>query len=180
MDDDKSPSPIGVVLYDPDMKVIWQSRPSSSEGSFRFPTSTTTGRRAQSAHLVGLKYQLCIQNGNLGADDYIGEQDGLDREVGFALRVSTPRRYLEDSEAGPDDVLTAHLVEMTRELMEGLETMTDHQEYVREREARHLDLSQSTFRRIVQWTVVEAGVLILIAGGQVYYLRKFFEQKRYL
>lgn len=64
--------------------------------------------------------------------------------------------------------------------MEGLNTMSDHQEYMRGRENRHSVLADTTLSRIVQWTVLEAVVLILISCGQVLYLKKFFEQRRYL
>jgi hypothetical protein len=115
----------------------------------------------------------------MGSDDYVSPKDGVDREVGFAIRVIPPRRGIE-GEAGPDDRLTAHLIELSEKLMEGLDTMTDHQEYMRERENRHTLLADSTFNRVVQWTLLEAVVLVLISFGQVLYLKKFFEQRRYL
>lgn len=65
-------------------------------------------------------------------------------------------------------------------MLAGLQTMADHQEYMRERENHHTDLASATFHRVVQWTVLEAIVLILIASGQVIYLRRFFEKTRYL
>lgn len=65
-------------------------------------------------------------------------------------------------------------------MMEGLHTMGDHQEYMRDRENRHSVLADTTLSRIMQWTVLEAIVLILISCGQVLYLKKFFEQRRYL
>ena len=114
----------------------------------------------------------------MGSDDYVAEQDGHDREVGFAIRVTPPSRGLE--EAGPDDGLNANLIKLSDKLLEGLQTMTDHQEYMREREYRHTALADVTFNRVVQWTVLEAIVLALISLGQVLYLKKFFEVKTYL
>ena len=166
LDDELSPDPIAVVLYNSKQTPIWRSAPKASEGTFSIP------------HASG-KFELCIQNGKAGSDDYVAEKDGVDREVGFAFRVILPQRALEDA-AGPDDRLTANLISMSDVLMEGLRTMSDHQEYMRGRENRHTTLAELTFHRIVQWTVLEAVVLIIISFGQVLYLKKFFEQKRYL
>ncbi len=82
--------------------------------------------------------------------------------------------------AAPDDRLTSHLIEFSANLIEGVHTITDHKEYIRERENRHTVLADSTFNRVVEWTFLEAIVLVLISCGQVLYLKKFFEQRRYL
>jgi len=156
-----------VILYDPKMTPVWKSDSGSSEGSFSVQGSFG-------------KYELCIQNGNLGSDDYYATKDGNPREVGFAVRVTTPLRGLEDEKSGPDDSLTTHLLDMCIKMLAGLQTMADHQEYMRERENHHTILADTTFHRVVQWTVLEAVVLILIATGQVIYLRRFFEKTRYL
>ena len=165
LDDDLPPDPVGVILFDSKMTPVWRSRPGASEGFF-------------SLHGSG-RYELCIQNGNIGHDDTYAPKDGNDREIGFAIRVVPPARELEN-EAGPDTRLNSHLLELSQKLMAGLETMSDHQEYMRERENRHTILADITFNRVVQWTMLEACVLMLIACGQVLYLKKFFEQRRYL
>lgn len=166
LDDEISPDPIGVTLYDSKQTPIWRSQPKASEGTF-----SVTGSG---------KFELCIQNGRQGSDDYVANKDGTDRQIGFAIRVIPPPSRGEDGEAGPDNRLTSHLMELSEKLMEGLHTMNDHQEYMRERENRHLLVADTTLSRIVQWTVLEAIVLILISCGQVLYLKKFFEQRRYL
>lgn len=166
LDDELSPDPVGVILYNEKMAPVWKSQSGSTEGSF-----TVTGSG---------KYELCIQNGSLGSDDYYGAKDGMAREVGFAVRVIPPLRGLEDEKSGPDDSLTTNLLEMFTKILAGLQTMADHQEYMRERENRHTDLADTTFNRVVQWTMLEAVVLVLIATGQVLYLKRFFEQTRYL
>ncbi len=166
LDDDLSSNPIGITLYDGKMTPIWRSRAGESEGSFYVRGSG--------------KFELCVQNGSVGSDDYFGENDGKSREVGFAVRVTAPLRGLEDGKIGLDDRVTSNLLDMCGTLMRGLQTMGDHQEYMRERENRHMTLAYTTFHRVVQWTVLEAVVLVLIAFGQVLYLKRFFEQTRYL
>jgi hypothetical protein len=166
LDDELSPDPVGVTLYDEKMAPVWRSKSGASEGAFSVRGSG--------------KYELCIQNGSLGSDDYYAARDGNSREVGFAVRVVPPLRGLEDEKVGPDDRLTSNLLEMCATMNRGLQTMLDHQEYMRERENRHTALADTTFHRVVQWTVLEAVVLVLIACGQVLYLKRFFEQTRYL
>lgn len=167
LDDDLEAGVVGVTLYDEKSTPVWQSYTGATEGSFSLYGS---GR-----------FELCIQNGQLGSDDKFYPKDGIAREVGFAIRVAPQsQRGMEDGKAGPDDRLTSHLLEQSAKLMDGLHTMMDHQEYMRGRENKHSVLAEMTFNRVVQWTVLEAIVLALIACGQVLYLKKFFEQRRYL
>jgi len=166
LDDEISPAPIGVTLYDSKQTPIWRSQRGASEGTFSI---TGSG-----------KFELCIQNGRQGSDDYVADKDGFDRQVGFAVRVVPPSSRGQDGEAGPDNRLTTNLLDLSANLMEGLHTMSDHQEYMRERENRHALLADMTLNRIMQWTILEAIVLTLISCGQVLYLKKFFEQRRYL
>mmetsp|Transcript_52634 Transcript_52634/g.63371 ORF Transcript_52634/g.63371 Transcript_52634/m.63371 type:complete len:225 (-) Transcript_52634:138-812(-) len=167
LDDNIPPDPIAVTLYKEEgMITAWKSVPGASEGTFAM---LATGR-----HL------LCIRNGPDSGDDMSPMGDGLDRRVGFSIRVVPLQRGRNTEEAGPDDEKTAKLIELTNVLTEGLETMMDHQAYLRNREAVHRDLTEMTFQRVVRWTILEAVVLVAVAGGQVIYLRKFFEQRRYL
>lgn len=164
LDDNLSPGPLGATLYNDKEAPMWRSKPGASEDKF-------------SIHGEG-KFELCFQNGRLGHDDMYAPQDGEDREVGFNLRVTAPSRDMGD--AGPENRLMTNLSELTIKLLDGLHTMSDHQEYMRERENRHTLLAAATFDRVVQWTILEAMVLMLISLGQVLYLKKFFEQRRYL
>ena len=148
------------------MTPVWKSGAGASEGNFELYGSG--------------KYELCFQNGRIGNDDFYAPTDGFKREIGFSIRVTPPSRSMDNGMAGPEDRLNAHLLEMSHKLMDGMHNVLDHQEYMRERENRHSKLADATFSRVVQWTVLEAVVLALISLGQVLYLKKFFEQRRYL
>mmetsp|Transcript_2598 Transcript_2598/g.3990 ORF Transcript_2598/g.3990 Transcript_2598/m.3990 type:complete len:244 (+) Transcript_2598:40-771(+) len=172
LDDNISPDPVSVILYDERMNVMWRSQRAVPEDTFSVATS---GR-----------FSYCISNGFDGDDDISGKADGIPRNIGFTIRVREPQRGLDfntqngTKTEGPDDFKTAQLLKATAKLIEGLETMEDHQSYLRSREASHRDLVERTFRRVVRWTVLEAIVLVCVSGGQVMYLKKFFEQRRYL
>jgi len=164
LDDKLSPDPISVALYDSQFTALWQSKPGESEGIF--------------SHLGSGRHQLCISNGIESGDDIYGMYDGLSRTVGFSIRV-VPLQPGEEGE-GPGAENTSRLIEMSSSLMTWLSSMLDHQDYMRNREAVHRDLTEATFRRVVRWTLLEAFVLVLVSSGQVIYLKKFFEQRRYL
>jgi len=165
LDDNLSPDPVSIVLYDSKFTTVWQSKAGASEGIF--------------SHLGSGRHQLCISNGIMDGDDIYEMYDGNDRTVGFSVRVVTLQRGVEEEE-GPDDENTSRLIEMSNSLLSWLSSMMDHQDYMRNREAVHKDLTEATFHRVVRWTLLEAFVLVLVSGGQVIYLRKFFEQRRYL
>jgi len=76
--------------------------------------------------------------------------------------------------------MTTKLIDSAARLQANLEDISDHQSYMRARETSHRELSEKTFARVVRWTFLEGLVLLFVAGGQVMYLRKFFEKKRML
>jgi len=175
LDDELSADPISVVLYNSNRNDVWHSVPGSSEGTF-----SISGK--------GI-HELCISNGLGGSGPggrgrkAIQRADGNERTVGFAVRVKAPKRAKvgdNSSEEGPEDERTSNLISMSDTLLEGFYTMQDHQEYLKDREAKHQLLTTQTYGRIMRWTCLEALVLCFIAGGQVMYLKKFFEKKTYL
>lgn len=195
LDDGLSPNPLSVVLYDMSTprlpRPVWKSIRGRSEGIFTY-------KRARGRH------QLCIRN---GLDKL--PSDNQDRNVGFNIRVTpntipvpdgggmikettgatlgpnATKEEKEKHERAQEEAKRAHekttrVLSLSRELIRKLYDMTDHQAYLRNREGQHRELTEQTFSRIVRWTVLEAVVLVLVAVGQVWYLRKFFETKRYL
>mmetsp|Transcript_34672 Transcript_34672/g.75879 ORF Transcript_34672/g.75879 Transcript_34672/m.75879 type:complete len:281 (-) Transcript_34672:113-955(-) len=191
LDDGTSARPLSVVLYDSKMKAVYKSRFGKSEDSF-----SVVGK-------AGQRYELCIQNGlgvppagggmarSEGMDDddaYTNpRKDGQNRKVGWALRVRQYSQWVKDKDA--EDVTKEKtesekkaegLLELGNELLDSMETLMDHQAYLREREADHRALAESAFSLVLLWTVAEAAVLFVVAGGQIYYLRRFIERRSYL
>lgn len=70
------------------------------------------------------------------------------------------------------------LDDMIRELSGGLVGIKHEQEYMHIRDRIHRDINESTNSKVVWWSVFEAGILILMTCGQIYYLKRFFEVKR--
>jgi len=103
-------------------------------------------------------YTLCIENGN--------KKKAGSVEVGFAYRKSAEIKSTTD------------LAATVMEILQGLQDLSDHQSYMREREELHRDISESTNYRVLVWTLVEAIVLGIMTIWQIMYIRKFFEVKR--
>lgn len=160
LDDELSADPISVRLNDEKGRLLWKSIPGESEQIFELHVKR------------GGRFSLCLSN----KDDH----ENLDRTVGFALRVRAASRALTDMVQGPDGEKALELIEWAEELTEEWDTLLDHYDYLRSREAVQEELSDKIFQRVMRWTIVEALLLITIASAQVLYFRKFFEKRRYL
>lgn len=143
-------------------RVVWFSNEGEAEGAFEF--------RADSGGL----HRFCVENGK-----HL-EADGVERQIGWALRVRSLPRSLEEDIQGPDQQRALQLVEWASELQESWETLRDHYGFLKRREFLHKQLTEQTLSRVIRWTSVEGLVLALIAVGQVLYLRKFMETRSYL
>uniref|UniRef100_A0A1I7YZL6 GOLD domain-containing protein n=1 Tax=Steinernema glaseri TaxID=37863 RepID=A0A1I7YZL6_9BILA len=76
------------------------------------------------------------------------------------------------------DVDGQKLEEMVRELSTALTSVKHEQEYMEVRERVHRQINENTNSRVVMWAVFEAVVLVSMALGQIFYLKRFFEVRR--
>ena len=121
----------------------------------------------------GTRYALCFQNNK-------DEQPQNFMTVGFAVRVKSPPRTLPDNETGPDSQRALELVKKATAIVQDWESLVDHFDFLRNREAAHKQLSDEILTRIQVWTLIEAVLVVSMATGQVLYWKKFFETRRYL
>lgn len=146
-----------------DEKVLWTSEPGDREGTFALQVDVESG-----------VHRFCLENGkHQNADE-------LDRNIGWSIRVRPVPRALDENEAGPDEMRALQLAEWASEFQEEWDTLADHYSFLKTREALHTELSESIMGRVMRWTLFEAATLMLIATGQILYLRKFMETRRYL
>lgn len=160
LDDELSADPISVKLKDEKGRLLWKSVSGQSEATFDIHVKK------------GGRFSLCLH--------HRGDDEELDRTVGFAVRVRSPSRALADMVQGPDGEKALELIEWAEDLTEEWDTLMDHYDYLRSREAIQEELSEKIFQRVMHWTIVEAVLLITIATAQVMYFKKFFEKRRYL
>ena len=99
--------------------------------------------------------------------------DGLDRSIGIDFRVD--ERDIQAELRTTNDKLRNHAVELTR----SLGNLVNHNDYMRAREANHRSIAEKTFSKLLLWAILEGVVVILVAGAQIMYLRRFIEVRRY-
>ncbi|KAJ6539069.1 emp24/gp25L/p24 family/GOLD-domain-containing protein [Mycena capillaripes] len=79
---------------------------------------------------------------------------------------------------GEDADVVAPIEREIRTLANALQSVKDEQEYIVVRERTHRNTAESTNSRVKWWSVLQAIVLFLVVGWQIYYLKSFFEVKR--
>jgi hypothetical protein len=60
------------------------------------------------------------------------------------------------------------------------QNLLDHFDFMRNREAVHVQLTNQINDRVMGWTIIEAILVITMAFAQVWYWKAFFERRRYL
>ena len=148
---------IDVKITGPDNKEIYKGERESS-GKYTF-----------AAHMDGV-YTYCFGN---------QMSTMTPKVVMFTMEIVPPGAVGNANEAGADSTAnSAKLEEMVRELSTALTAVKHEQEYMEVRERVHRTINENTNSRVVLWAVFEALVLVSMAVGQVYYLKRFFEVRR--
>ncbi|RUS15407.1 COPII-coated vesicle protein [Endogone sp. FLAS-F59071] len=121
----------------------------------------STGTHTVVAELKG-RYTYCFSNQMSAVTD---------KSVSF--NVHGMKRVEEDA-AEAIDPLEREL----RELADSMSSIKDEQEYIVIRERQHRDTAESTNSRVVWWSLLQTALLIAVCLWQVFYLKRFFENKR--
>lgn len=146
--------------------VLWKSDKEESEETFSISVKGST------------HCEMCFYLDDKVDDDKVNN-GGL--PIGFNLRVHPAvERTLPEGEVGPDARRAIELVQQVDDIVVSWQTLLDHFDFLRNREAQHTVLTSQILSRVMSWTVIEAILVIGMAVGQVLYWRKFFEQRRYL
>jgi len=162
LDDSLDGTPITVVVLNEELRLLYRSPYGVSESTFELPNIPMNSRLS-----------LCFQNGTTRRSKQ--RDDNFDRTLGFEIRM-TPTLVVENE----IPLETKRLLEEAESLQTKLYDLLNHQDYLRDRESIHRELTETTFSRLVRWTMAEAICLVLVAVAQVVYLRKFFETRRSL
>lgn len=167
MDDDTDGTMIkATVTNDANKKIIWESKPEETEGTFRIEVEEPS------------RYSLCFASSDASEQDEESEKEYA--SVGFSLRWIPPPRALPEGEEGPEAKRALQLVETASLVDQDWQDLLDHYDFLRMRESHHRELIEAIFTRLWKWTLVEAILVVFMAFLQVMYLKKFFEQRRYL
>lgn len=180
LDDDLSPNPLSIVITNQQLtKRKHKSRRGAREGSFKV--------QVDPKELV----YICIENGIVisnndgdeqeknGGTKYKGQNpkyrsDDLPRTVGldFSVEEKDFNAELHQDYSGILSMATG----LTRELGK----LRSHHEYMRSREAKHRDIVERTYTKLLLWVFLQCAGVLGMAVAQVMYLRRFLERRRYI
>lgn len=143
---------IDVKITAPDGKILYQG------------DKETSGKYTFAAHMDG-NYVYCFSN-------IMSKVTA--KGVMFSAVISEPEKAGHDVNAKDPNKLE----EMIKELSGTLTGVKHEQDYMEIRDRIHRSINESTNSRVVMWSFFEALVLVCMALGQVYYLKRFFEVRR--
>jgi len=168
LDDELDAEPLSVVIIDQRQEnVLFRSRRRAKEGVFRVNMKPDQ------------KANLCLQNGLVTAgrgrkSPSTRSHDGKDRTVGF--------EYSVEVKDGNKELLSQNdkNLKAARDLTRQIRNLINHHSYMRMRESKHREVVERTFTQLMWWVLLEALIVILIAGAQIMYFRNFLERRRYM
>lgn len=121
------------------------------------------------------KFSICFQN-NSPTDDIDNEFD-----LGFNIRFEkVPTRTLDDAVSGPDDERASALIEQASKIHQDWNILSDHFDFLRNREGIHFRMINSIMNRLSFWTYIQVFLVITMSACQVLYWKRFLEKRRYL
>ncbi|KAK0417504.1 hypothetical protein QR680_013050 [Steinernema hermaphroditum] len=148
---------IDVKITGPDSKEIYRGE------------RETSGKYTFAAHMDGT-YTYCFSN---------QMSTMTPKVVMFTVDVQAPgQANAQHSSNDNTDADGQKLEEMVRELSTALTSVKHEQEYMEVRERVHRQINENTNSRVVMWALFEAVVLVSMALGQIFYLKRFFEVRR--
>jgi len=155
-----------VVLKDGTETELYRSPPEIDHERFSVPAR------------VGSAYLLCAQNGLYHGED--SEYDEQERQVGLRITVEPAFKSNQDpnkvwQEQGGDKFL-----DDASNLQQSVQQAVDHVFYMKTRENNHREVAEETFTELLLWVLLEFVLLFVVAGGQIYWLRRFLEKRRQL
>lgn len=170
LDDELAAKPLTVLIMQPSNGVTYYRSPTSaSEGTFSVKLEAKQ------------KVAVCVQNGlghrrkrKWNAKAKGKDNDGLDRTVGLVVNM-----YKRDMSVELKDTNSKILSKAT-DLTRRLNQLISHHTYMRNREAKHREVVETTFSQLLSYTCLEAALVIIMALGQILYVRRFLERKRYM
>ncbi|KFM70239.1 Transmembrane emp24 domain-containing protein eca, partial [Stegodyphus mimosarum] len=145
-----------VEIRDPDEKLIL-SKVYSSEGKFSF-TSSTPG-----------EHVICLYSNT--TKWFSGSQ------LRVHLDIQVGEHAVDYGNVAQKEKLT-ELQLRVRQLLDQVEQISKEQNYQRYREERFRQTSESTNQRVLWWSLVQTGILLLMGFWQMRHLKSFFQAKK--
>lgn len=156
-----STDPVRVALYNSEENRVWASDYGDTEGSFSV--------RGNGKHWLCLENGLTYEQNQQESDARSDPRKRVTRTIGFALRVkrSAASEVLGDGASDDVEGTTKKLLELTEDLNENFQDLTDHMSYMKAREIMHRELHEQTFTKVVTWNILEIVTVVVVTFGQV-------------
>jgi len=138
---------------DPNRDQIILSGEKEKQGDFVF-TATVPG-----------EYKFCLDN---------APSTFSDKTVDFEISVENEVRASLPQKAGASAEQISGVEETILRLSSQVSTLTRQQKYFRTRENRNFSTVRSTEKRIFNFSLIESGLMIAMAGLQVFIVKMFF------
>jgi hypothetical protein len=148
LDDKYSPEGLSVVILNDHMDIIYQSPYDARSGTIQ---ATGLGR-----------LYVCVRH---GIDRQARSSNKNIRRVGLDVQVK-----VADS--------SNDLSSLVQNVQSAVWNFKIHHDYMREREAEHRVMAETTFSRLLFWALTEATCVILAGVAQIVVMRRFFDEKR--
>ncbi|GKY90555.1 hypothetical protein MPSEU_000029200 [Mayamaea pseudoterrestris] len=154
-----SDSSLNVLILDYQDKALYESK-SIAKDTFRIDLPGST------VHA----YWICFQN--VAADETLPSQTV---KFSFHLRPIV-------SEAPPvlveTNLFAEEWMQLAGDLGTGMTQLGEFYDYIKAREAQHRMVHEDTFSYVVAWSVAELVLVLIVAFGQLRYLRRYIDKVR--
>ncbi|TLD19642.1 hypothetical protein PspLS_09502 [Pyricularia sp. CBS 133598] len=101
-----------------------------------------------------------------------------DKTIDFEIAVENEARVGLPSKKGTSPEQTTTLEESAFKISGQLSSITRHQKYFRTRENRNFATVRSTEKRIINFSLIQCGLIVLMGALQVFIVRFFFQGAR--
>ena len=101
-----------------------------------------------------------------------------EKVVDFEITVENEQRASLPTKQGSSPEQTSKLEDSIVKVSGQLSTITRNQKYFRTRENRNFSTVRSTEKRIFNFSIIESGMMVAMAGLQVFIVRFFFQGAR--
>lgn len=130
------------------------------------------------------RYSVCAQSTQPLADDgrvatpLLLLDPSATQSIAISLQMSKQQQPQQQRLIVDVDTHTLVWNSKSRNVAQGLQSLVQHHQFIKMREADHRNVTEGTFAAILLWTLIEAAMVLTVAVGQVLIFQRYLERKR--
>lgn len=133
-------------------------------------------------------YWFCLQNSDVEPDSHDEREhpDDITRMIGFTYKFVPDNDHAlllelkNNKKDWDEEKKTTEWNNRSIEIEQDLNILVSHHDYLKGREVIHRTIVEKTFSNVLEYTLLEAFLVVCVSVGQVLYFRRFLENKRYI